>query len=337
MLPRRREAGEFGSSIVVIFTEATGHLILAILGAVSAGRFGHVHHSIHTQPDQHGSPSETPQPSGPGSPQGGPGFPQGGPGSQQTGQTGSPQITVPTITNTGTGVPIFTLSAINGVMLFDSHACIYRNGKLKLRGNRLGFGESGSFEILSGFATFTIGGRLSINGGLLHAKFLQSTDRQAVSIALTKAGMTFNQFIQQIGNIPPQQGVIDVTAGVISIDGQYRNIAAGILVAKVVDEPTTEAAAVSPQPGFPQGGPGSPQAGSPQTVFVTETAGFETQTVRQPVTLIKTRTLDEYTTVTSPVYNSIDNTITNFDKQTVTAPTEQVSDPISTSRQCGCY
>merc|ERR1739838_1220431 len=70
--------------------------------------------------------------------------------------------------------------------------------------------------------------------------------------------------------------------------------------------------------------PTGPATGPGQEQTVTETAAHVTRTIRQPVTLIKTRTVDRYTTITSPVYNNAVATVTNFVKQTVGVPENQV-------------
>merc|ERR1739838_97241 len=162
--------------------------------------------------------------------------------------------------------------------------------------------------------------------------------------------MTYNDFIERTGTIPPQQGMFEVTAGVITINGVYRNINTGLMVVVDVSEAATGntgntgsrtglGAATGGQTGFGGltgfgGQPGLSAATGGQTGFgdevaavtivVTETAAHETQTVSRPVTVTKTATRDIYTTVTRPVFNSIAVDSTKFVKETVTVREEQV-------------
>merc|ERR1739838_1037410 len=176
--------------------------------------------------------------------------------------------------------------------------------------------------------------------------------------------MTYNDFIERTGTIPPQQGMFEVTAGVITINGVYRNINTGLMVVVDVSEAATGntgntgsrtgsqtgfggqpglGAATGGQTGFggrtglgaaTGGQPGLSAATGGQTGFgdevaavtivVTETAAHETQTVSRPVTVTKTATRDIYTTVTRPVFNSIAVDSTKFVKETVTVREEQV-------------
>ncbi|CAL4079885.1 unnamed protein product, partial [Meganyctiphanes norvegica] len=277
-------------------------LILAILGATSAGQLGHGHggHTFGQSTPvtlQHVSPVDS---------------------------RPFQHVSLPVLTNPEITVP--TTISLSGVLLIDGHACIIVSGEITFQGNRAqSFGGFGVFKVLSGFGILTTGERVSLDGGLLHARLLPSTDTEALSLALTQAGISLDLFNQLTGTFPPQHGVTEVIAGVLAINGVYRNIAAGLFVSITIDGQTmlgeglgtiiTEEAT---------SGSGTTGTGLTQTVVITETAPIVTQTIHQLVTLAKSKTLDVYITVTSPIYNIIDATITNFDKQTVIVPTQQV-------------
>merc|ERR1739838_1176277 len=275
-----------------------GLLILAILGVASAGDLGHHGHGQHQQPDP------SPLYRGPSQPVfGGVGtfHPQTQPASTQTGQLRT--VTV----------------RVNGVVILEGHACILRDGEVSVTGPfPLALGGEGSFEVNSGFDNSRTAGRFQIDDGLVHATAMSPTDVQGVTQALAEAGMTLQEFIQQTGTIPPQVGILKITAGVISINGIYRNVNVGVFI--VVGSGTGPATLPTGPATLPTG----PATGPGQEQTVTETAAHVTRTIRQPVTLIKTRTVDRYTTITSLVYNNAVATVTNFVKQTVGVPENQV-------------
>merc|ERR1739838_687711 len=249
------------------------------------------------------------------------------------------------------------LYKVNGVMTFDNHACVFQNGGVSITGPRLAFGETEPYEIETGFAVIETGERVQINDGLVHIAVVSISNQQRIVSILAGAGMTYNDFIERTGTIPPQQGMFEVTAGVITIDGVYRNINTGLMVVVDVSEVATgntgnTGSRTGSQTGF-GGQPGLGAATGGQTglgatggrtgfggatgsqtgfedeaatvtIVVTETAAHETQTVSRPVTVTKTATRDIYTTVTRPVFNSIAVDSTKFVKETVTVREEQV-------------
>lgn len=210
-----------------------------------------------------------------------------------------PQICQPT------RFPIRTsTSHINGVLLIDGHPCVLRDGQITVTGPLpLPIGECGLFEIGPGYGNSFNGERFQINGGRAHLRSLSPSDVQGLRHALAQSGLTYEQFVQQTGTVSLHEGVMVITSGVISINGVNRNFGVGvfIVVGRLVVEPATG-----------------------QDVTVTVTAAHVTRPIRQRVTLTKTTTLDRYITISSPVYNRVAATITNFVKHTVAVPEDQV-------------
>jgi len=223
------------------------------------------------------------------------------------------------------------LYKINGVMTFDgqswpcdNYGCVFLNGEVIINGPQLGSGQNSPYEIETGFVTIATGERVQGNDGLIHFSELSISNLQAISGILARAGITYNQFIELTGPITSQHGIFEITAGVLNVNGIYRNINVGLLVVVDVVELETSGTGIPGNPGTLGTSPGTDGTGNAQTIVVTETAAHATQTVGKEVTITKTATRDIYTTITSPIYNSIAAIVTNFVKQTVTVQEEQV-------------
>jgi len=288
----------------------TGLLILAVLGVASAGLIG------------------------------------GRPGLSSE-DHGDPIIPGPRLTDPTTIVDTRRYR-VNGIVTFDRHACVFRNGEVFITGPVLTIGENAPVEVESGFATTTDGERVLINDGLVHVNLLSNNDIQALLRVLSRAGITYYQFIQYTQTTPPQQGILEVTAGVININGVYRNIRAGLLIAVDISDhidiivpipdaqPRFEAPVSSPVPtqsrvsdpspssGYGVPGPNPVPEPEDKTIYVTKTMAHETVTITQPALLSRTNTNDVYVTVTAPFYVSHHVTFTKIFQQTETVPEEQV-------------
>lgn len=204
---------------------------------------------------------------------------------------------------------------LNGIVTLDGHRCVFRNGELTMTGALLSPGEQGDFNVETGFATSESGQLLRIDGGRLTVVSLASTDTQAISNALARSGVTVDQFFQQTGTIPPENGVFEVISGIAIVNGVYYEVDVGVVVVL---------SAVEAEPTGPGGFQPSLNPGIQQTRSVVVTEAYRTTTVTEPVTLTKYSTSDVFVTVVAPVYNSYDATATNFIKQTVNVPENQV-------------
>merc|ERR1739838_897255 len=204
-------------------TKMTGLIILAILGVASAGKLGHHGHGA-----GHGGQGSVP------------GVPIGSQPGLGAGIGSQPGLGAGIGSQPGPGV---------------SASGFGTDGEVSITGPRLAFGETAPYEIETGFAVIETGERVQINDGLVHIAVVSISNQQRIVSILAGAGMTYNDFIERTGTIPPQQGMFEVTAGVITINGVYRNINTGLMVVdstKFVKETVTvreEQVIRSPLPG----------------------------------------------------------------------------------------
>lgn len=215
------------------------------------------------------------------------------------------------VTSPGSQQEYTIIYSLSGIIRLDGHACVFRDGELRLTGPILGIGDRGDFTIEAGFATTESGNRIHIDSGSFDVRVLASTDRQALLNALSGTGITLDQFIQQTGTIPPQNGVFEVLSGFVFINGVYYQVDVGVVVVLS-----------SVQAGSSGSGVVQPGGGQTRTEFVT--AAPQTTSVVESVTLTKFSTEDVFVTVTAPLYNSYDATVTNFVKQTKNVAEDQV-------------
>merc|ERR1712215_56039 len=141
----------------------------------------------------------------------------------------------------------------------------------------------------------------------------------ALQRVFSRIGISYSQFIQFTGTIPPQEGILELTSGGITIDGVDTTVHAGLLIVVEVLDTNFEAspyveheASYSVEPEYREPEPSyhvnpTPNyggSGEDVTVLITEIMAHETVTVTQPAYVSKTKTNDYYITITSPYYVS---------------------------------
>jgi len=234
---------------------------------------------------------------------------------------------------------------VNGIVTFDYHAIVIRDGEVTITGPHLEIGQTAPVEIdAGGFATTGEGERVSLNSGLVHVSALSIQDMYALQRVFSRIGISYSQFIQFTGTIPPQEGILELTSGVITINGVDTPVHAGLLIVVEVLDPNFEPSPYveheashsvepeyrEPEPTYREPEPSyhvnpTPNyggSGEDVTVLITEIMAHETVTVTQPAYVSKTKTNDYYITITSPYYVSDHVTHTQIDwlTETVAAP-----------------
>merc|ERR1712215_252981 len=226
---------------------------------------------------------------------------------------------------------------VNGIVVCDYRALVLRDGEVAITGPQLELGQTAPFEVLDdSFATTEDGERVVINSGLVHAKSLSIEDTQAIQKVLSLIGISESQFSQYTGTTLPEQGILELTSGVLNVDGVDKSIRAGLLiiVSVLVEDDFGLGYPSEPEPSYPS----EPQYHEPEpsfhgntepsyggnagsgdvTILVTEVMAHETVTVTQPAYITKTNTEDFYITITSPYYASDHVTHTQIDWLTET-------------------
>merc|ERR1712215_152550 len=219
---------------------------------------------------------------------------------------------------------------VNGIVVCDYRALVLRDGEVAITGPQLELGQTAPFEVLDdSFATTEDGERVVINSGLVHAKSLSIEDTQAIRKVLSLIGISEYQFSQFTGTALPEQGILELTSGVLNVDGVDKSIRAGLLIIDSVlfeddfgfgypsePEPSyiSEPQYHEPEPSYG----GNAGSGEDVTILVTEIMAHETVTVTQPAYITKTNTEDFYITITSPYYASDHVTHTQIDWLTET-------------------
>jgi len=231
---------------------------------------------------------------------------------------------------------------VNGIVTFDYHAIVIREGEVTITGPVLEIGQNAPVEVDGGYATTAEGERVTITNGLVHVGALSIQDMYALQGVFSRIGISYSQFIQYTGTVPPQDGILELTSGVITIDGVDATVHAGLLiVVDILDEIFEPEGSYTVEPEYhvpetsyrvpePSHQPepsyhvnSAPSSGNSAgnrdvTVIVTEVMAHETVTVTQPAYVSKTKTNDHYITITSPYYASDHVTHTQIDWLTTT-------------------